>query len=255
MRRVLHAAAADVLRRRDPALAVRRLRVRVRGCDDDHSADPWNTFGFLMAVAERNGRTCIFNFLADPVGPGASRYTLDDPWIRRLLSEVHQRGHEIGLHGSFRSHLDPARLQDEFAMLTNTASACGIRQDRWGGRQHFLRWENPTTWRAWDEVGLSYDSTVGFARHVGFRAGTCHPYRVYDLALRRPLRLWERPLIAMDTWLVYQSLSLDQAAQIVLDASRTCRQFNGEFVGLWHNNGLASGRHRRWYAELVPQLV
>jgi len=254
-RRVLHAAAADVLRRRDPSLAVRRLRVRLRGCDDDHSADPWNVFGFMMDVAERNGRTCTFNVLADTAGSGCSDYTLDDPWIRRLLARIHQRGHEIGLHGGFNSHLDPVRIRDEFARLTDTASACGIRQDRWGGRQHFLRWENPVTWRAWESAGLSYDSTLGFARNVGFRAGTCHPYRVYDLVLRRPLRLWERPLIAMDTTWLRRGIGPEDAARIVLEVALTCRRFDGEFVGLWHNNGLASRRHQRWYAELVPQLV
>jgi hypothetical protein len=253
---VLHSVAADVLKRRDLALALRRLRVKLLGCDEDHSSDPWNVFEFLMSVAERNGLTCVFNVLADSSGPGTSHYTLADPWIRRLLRRAHERGHEIGLHGGFHSHLDPARMTDEFGRLVEAASACGVQQAEWGGRQHFLRWDNPATWRAWDAAGMGYDSTVGFARYVGFRAGTCHPYRAYDLAARRPLRLRERPLIAMDTsWLLYRDASLDEAAELVVDAARTCHRFGGEFVGLFHNSSLASARSCRWYEELVPQIA
>ena len=28
---------------------------------------------------------------------------------------------------------------------------------------HYLRWENTTTLQAWDEAGMNYDSTLGYA--------------------------------------------------------------------------------------------
>jgi hypothetical protein len=36
----------------------------------------------------------------------------------------------------------------------------GIDQPSLGGRQHFLRWETPTTARLWDDNGLDYDTTL-----------------------------------------------------------------------------------------------
>ena len=72
----------------------------------------------------------------------------------------------------------------EFERLISVAEEEGICQDVWGGRQHYLRWEAPTTWRAWEEAGLDYDSTLTFADHAGFRCGVCFEYPVYDILLR-----------------------------------------------------------------------
>ena len=58
----------------------------------------------------------------------------------------------------------PARSS---ARLLRVAEAEGVRQDEWGGRQHFLRWTNPETWRNWEAAGLDYDSTLAYADAVG----------------------------------------------------------------------------------------
>lgn len=252
---ILHSAAADVLKRRDLQLATRRASILVRGCEN-HDRDPWNLFDFLMDVSEENGLASSFNFLANPGGPTRTAYSLDEPWIRRLLTRVHARGHEIGLHGGYNTYRDASMVRAELERLRRATAASAIVQDAWGGRQHFLRWSNPSTWRAWDEAGLDYDSTVGFAGLVGFRTGTCHEYPVYDLERRRAMRLRERPLIAMDTsWLLYRKSSPVEAARTIVDAARTCRRYGGEFVGLFHNSELASRAQQRWYRELIPAIV
>jgi hypothetical protein len=84
-----------------------------------------------------------------------------------------------------------------FARLQRVAEAAGVRQDEWGGRQHVLRWANPDTWRDWEAAGLSHDSTLAYSEAIGFRTGTCHPYRVFDLRERR-LRVREVPFQVME---------------------------------------------------------
>ena len=46
----------------------------------------------------------------------------------------------------------------------------GIGQTGQGSRQHYLRWETPTTWQALEDAGIAYDTTVGFSSIGGFRA-------------------------------------------------------------------------------------
>lgn len=254
--RILRSIGADLLKRRDPALAARRTSMLLAGCGEEHEADPWNAFGFMMDVSEENGLFASFNFLADPQGRFNGHYSVAEAWIGRLLTSIHTRGHEIGLHGSYQSLDDPRKLRAEYAGLREVAARSHIEQERWGGRQHFLRWANPYSWRAWNDAGLDFDSTVGYAEHVGFRSGTCHPYPVYDLLERRQLHLYERPLISMDAALTfYQHLSPQRSAERIIEVARTCHRYGGEFVGLWHNSELASAAQRRWYRELVPQLV
>ena len=253
-RDIMRQLGGDLLRRGDPRLAMRRAR-SLRG---DHSLDPNNTFDLLMDVSERHGLRSAFYFLAHrDRGPRYDTYLFEHPWVRSLIRKVSLRGHEIGLHPSFCTYRDAGRTREEFERLLRVAEAEGVRQDEWGGRQHFLRWANPHTWRNWEAAGLSYDCTLGYSEVVGFRTGTCHPYRTYDLRERRTLRLVERPFQVMDVALLASaSTSLESAYAVVMDIAAQCRRYGGCLGILWHNNTLLrSGREQRWYASLVEAVT
>jgi Family of unknown function (DUF7033) len=245
--------AGDVVRRRDARLALRRIR-SVR----DHRLDPHNTFDFLMDVSERHNLRSAFYFLAyrdQRARDGA--YLFEHPLVRQLISHIGRRGHEVGLHPSFCTHRDAARTREEYVRLRRVADVEGVHQGEWGGRQHFLRWENPQTWRNWEAAGLAYDATLAYPEAVGFRTGTCHPYRVFDLEQRRPLSLREMPFQVMDgTLLTLMALGPDAARAAVLDIAAECRRYGGLLGILWHNNTfLRSGREQRWYEELVAAVA
>lgn len=252
--RVARSLGADLLRRRDPALAGARLRswwrCRRRG---DAEADLANRFDLIMDVSERHGLVSQLNFIAGRTAPAYDGdYELDEPGIRALLRRIHARGHEIGLHPSYATYLDPSRVAAEWAALQRACVAEGVEQESFGGRQHYLRWRNPATWRAWEGAGLAWDSSLGFADRSGFRCGTSRSYPAFDLERRRPLALRERPLVAMDaTLLGYEGLDWDAAAERALALAAACHHHGGDFTLLVHNTTLASPRARRWYEELV----
>jgi hypothetical protein len=180
-------------------------------------------------------------------------YVLEHPWIRGLIRHVHTRGHEVGFHAGYDTFHDAARTRDEFARLRRVAESEGVTREHWGGRQHFLRWENPVTWRNWSDAGLSYDTTLAYAEAVGFRAGTCHDYRVFDLEQRRPLDLRERPFQVMDvTLFAYMGLSREAAFTTVMELAAECRRYGGCLGVLWHNSEVMRTRaEQEWYASLV----
>jgi hypothetical protein len=242
---------ADALVRRDPAVLARRLRSWVGRGPGDHRFDPYNTFDFLMDVSERHGLASAFYFMAADGKPRAEDppYTLDDPWIEALISRIHRRGHEIGFHAT---DLDAVRTLAGFERVRAAAQRNGVHQEAWGGRQHYLRWESPSTWSTWDRAGLDYDTTLAYADRIGFRAGTCHEYRAFDVLERRPLRLRERPFQVMDRTLSeYMGLSPDAALGAVADIARQCRRHGGTLSLLWHNNALVTARQKREYDRLV----
>jgi hypothetical protein len=205
--------------------------------------DPFDTFDLLMDASERRGLRATFYVLADD-----APYSLDEPRIRTLLRRIHVRGHDLGLHGSYETFRDPAKLKLELERLVSVCAQEGIEQDEWGARQHFLRWENPTTWRAYEEAGLAYDTTLGFSSRPGFRAGTCHEYPAFDLRERRELRLRERPLVLMDTpTLDRLGLPEDELVAEIERLRKECRRAGGNFTVLWHNNWLVTDRQRRLF--------
>ena len=240
--RVALSVGADLLKRRDPVLALRRLRAYAARRRGDHSVDPHNTFDQIMDLSETHGLKSAFYFIAgNSAGVIDGEYSLTDPFVRRLMRRVHERGHEVGLHPSYGSYRDPRIVRREFAALRHAAKEFGINQSTWGGRQHYLRWEAPTTWQAWEDAGLTYDSSVGYADHVGFRTGVCTEYPVFNVLTRQALALTERPLIVMEGTLLskaYMGLDYREAARTASELIRVCRRFRGDFTLLWHNSHL-----------------
>jgi Family of unknown function (DUF7033) len=253
-RDVVRQLGGDLVRRRDPRLAVSRVRSLL----GDRSHDPNNTFDLLMDVSERQGLRSGFYFLAhrDQV-PRAGAYLFEHPWVRSLIGRIARRGHEVGIHPSFPTYRDAALTRQEVERLRRVAEAEGVHQDEWGGRQHYLRWANPDTWRNWEAAGLAYDTTLAYSEAAGFRTGTCHPYRAFDLRERRALDLREEPFQVMDvTLLSSMGLSLDAARETTLAIAAQCRRHRGRLGILWHNNTLLrSAREQQWYASLVEAVA
>jgi hypothetical protein len=256
-RRILKAAGGDLLRRRDTSLALNRLRGMAARLLSNAEADPYNTFEMIMDDSERAGLQSAFYFMAgksDATLDGS--YLLTDPWIETLMKRIHERGHEIGLHPSYRTFRDPTLLKREQERLLRTCSHLDIAQPEWGGRQHFLRWENPTTWRAWEQADLTYDSSLGFSDRAGFRCGVCYEYPVFDLLARERLKLRERPLLIMDmAALDTPESTTATGADMIEELRRACRRFNGDFTLLWHNSRLVSRKDRELYQEVTTGRI
>jgi hypothetical protein len=232
-----------------------RVAARWRAWQGVPGADALDDVDFLMDQAEAHGCKFVFNFIAArPRSLRDPTYQIDRLGIRRLMRRIHERGHELGFHGSYESFKDPAKIRREFNCLTRTAEEEGIVQPHWGGRQHYLRWEGPTTWQAYADAGLAYDSTLTYADQAGFRCGTCYEFPVFNLLTRQPLKLFERPLVVMDGTLYkcnYMRLSDPEALQTVATLSRSCMNYKGDFTLLWHNGNTNTPEDRSRCVDLL----
>lgn len=162
-------------------------------------------------------------------------YAIESTVARDLAADLRMAGVEIGIHPGYGTLDRYDRLLEEKVRFDRV-----IGGSNYGGRQHYLRFRTPQTWRFWDEAGFAYDSTVGFADHEGFRCGTCHPFHPFDVEQDRELRLLEIPLIVMDTTLrVYRNLSPEQGLDVARRLRERCRDVGGRFTILWHNTSLS----------------
>lgn len=250
-------AAGQLVREKNAVGAARSARDWVAVRRGNLAADPFNTYDEIMSTCESAGADCAFFFIPDPQRGGRDPrhiYRLEDGPVGDTLRRIVIRGHEVGLHPSYGSHLNAGQLQAELMRLQRTLTSVGVPPDVRGGRQHYLRWSAAASWRLWAEAGLAYDSTVGYAEHIGFRAGVCRSFGTFDLIQRRPLPVRERPLLVMDRTLnQYMGLDLagEQALSLVGDLKRTTRNYHGEFVTLWHNSSLAEPHQRALYRAVL----
>lgn len=247
----------DIVRRHNLESGMKKASMLWKG-SRSLQADPYNRFHYLMDLSERHGIQSAFYFITEETRRGMDgNYSIDDPNVQSLMTEIDRRGHEIGLHPSYDTYTSPASIRRQFEKLKQVAESLGIKRQRWGGRQHYLRWSASETWQYWEDAGLQYDSTVGYADFAGFRSGICYEYPVFNLLTRKALKLTERPLIVMDqTLLHYEYMHLDskQALQAIREYYKSCMQYDGDFTLLWHNSQLVKSSDRSVYQTFMEQL-
>lgn len=247
---------ADILLRGSPKRAIYNMRNFVYARSGDYRFDPYYPMiDWMMDVTESTGHKIAFNFIA---GHSDERYDgcydIGEPSIRALIKRIHTRGHEIGLHPSFLTYLDPPRLKAEADRLREVMAEEKVAQPFIGGRQHYLRWRTPMTARAWDSADLAYDSTLGYAAHTGFRCGTCREFPLFDIERNAVLSVRERPLIAMEaTVLSKDAMALKgrEAQQHLASLKQTCRLLEGDFTLLWHNSNFFESYKKEIFLSLL----
>lgn len=206
--------------------------------------DPFDTFDELMNLSENQGLTSHFFFIAGGNTRFEGNYAIDDFSVKKLITRIHERGHMVGIHPSYNTYRNAAMLRQEIEALRRVSP-----QSVKAGRQHFLRFGVPHTWQAWEDNGLEWDSTMGYAGMAGFRCGTCYPFPVFNVLTRKELNLVERPLLVMEVSLfseTYMGLAQAEALVKVQEIVETVRRFEGEFVLLWHNSNLVLNGEDYW---------
>jgi len=216
-------------------------------------SDPFWTFPRLLSGEDERGATSTFYIIAshahrqDGNQPGTYRRRI--PAVLGLL----RRGRrEIGLHGNDadRGSASALRLDRDDLARRSAAEITGVRY-------HYLRCLYHETLRIVEDAGFTYDTSLAFAEHEGFRCGASFPFHPYHLDEERPLRLLELPLAIMDTSLMgpqYRALDAAGAERACRNLLARVRAGGGGVAILWHHNRF-DRRSARGYDDVYWRLV
>ncbi len=254
-RAVARSVLADVFVRRDTRLAIRRARAALDARRDDFSRDPNNTFEHIFRVSERAGLRSLFFMMAAQPSKFDRGYSLEHPFMKQLLRQIVARDHQIGLHPSYHGGSTDEGVRRELGLLQRAVTAAGGKRVT-AARQHYLRWNNPNTWRSYVAAGLSRDCTLTFFERAGFRCGTCREYTAFDVMARVELPLRVSPLIMMECVpIAVEGLGLVGAADRIRGLWHVVSEYGGTLTLLWHNSELITADAKRTYEELVRSLT
>jgi len=202
--------------------------------------DPYWNFEKIANLEKEYGFSSSFYFFGGGKHPSDARYSIHDDKISRLLLEIQDRGHEVGLHGSFDSYNNLEMLQNEKQNLEKLVGKI------FSTRQHCLRFDIQKTLAIQEQLGIKCDVTLGFAEHEGFRPGFCFPFHPYNIEEDSPFDVLELPLTIMDGTLSdtkYRGLTAEKAWQNVESLLATVKSYGGCIVLLWHNSRLDDFEH------------
>lgn len=206
------------------------------------------TYLFTVPPASRTRWDCVYA-PGDRLRFRGARRRISDV-VRTLADE----GFDVGLHGSYLAGVQPGALAAERDALEQ---ATGVEAS--STRQHFLHWDVRWTPRFQDEAGFRVDSSLGFNRNAGYRAGTSLPFRQYDVATESQLGLLEVPLVVQDGALLGDEIGLGLDATKACELSErfvaTAAEFGGAVTFVFHPDKLSRPEWLRLYEWTLDHVV
>ncbi len=248
--KLIRAVGGDVILRKNLFLIPKTIKNYIN-IKKGKEKDLYDTFDFLMDISEKNNLKSRFYFIPGILGEYDVSYNIANNFTCKTINKILERGHIVGLHGTYESY----NLSKKFTLELNRLQK--ITPKITEGRQHYLRFENPTTWQIWENNNLEIDSTIGFVNNIGFRAGTCYNYHVFNILTRKKLDLIEQPLIAMEKALKKAFLTPELFYEKTIELSKIVRKYKGNFVFLWHNNNLFTHEwlvYKSLYSKIIAKI-
>ena len=217
--------------------------------------EPYWTFDEIIRVEGSRGVKSSFYFLKESGKVRifdrktwrhlGRRYDFNNTRVRELFHRLNSNGWEVGLHGSFYSHMDPEMLQDEKEALEQSLGSPVI-----GGRQHNLNLKIPETWLNQETAGLLYDTTLGYNDCLGFRWGISFPFRPFVLNENRNLDIVQIPLAIEDLPYFRSQQPFDQFLKIFKNVEDT----HGVLTLLWHHSVFNENEFPGWESDYIKIL-
>jgi len=207
-------------------------------------ADPFDTYDYQLYLQKKYNLHPIYFFHCGRFGPRDKTISVHSVEFEKLVKRIGDYS-SCGIHPSFMSNIRENRLADEINILTGLLNQ-GIDKSR----QHYLKLRFPVTYQRLTKHNITSDFTMGYASHIGFRAGTCSVFSFYDISTETETRLKIYPLAIMDGTLKdYMRLNPADALEKSKKIIDSIVNVGGCVITLWHNDTLSeTGTWKGWRA-------
>ncbi len=214
------------------------------------STDPFDTYRYVREVHEKHGLSALWFILFADYGGDDNNIPVRSHAMEKLIGELSSWA-ELGLHPSLSANKYPSRIRREKEGLERITGSEVTKS-----RQHFLKFSFPETFRRLDQLGITDDFSMGYASHPGFRAGIANSFNFFDLSRNEATRLRIHPVPVMDvTFRDYLRLDPAEGSFRIQEIIRQIRSVNGEFVSLWHNEGLSETEKWKGWRTVYEQMM
>lgn len=215
----------------------RRISVLAGRCKD-----PFDTFDYIFDVLRKYKISTQFFFLLGNPSRFDKNIAHTNATFRQLIQDI-ARKCAVGIHLSFKSHINPDLMKEEIERLEDITGATVT-----ANRFHYLRFTLPRTYNRLIKLGITDDHSMGYAPHPGFRAGICTPHYFFNLDTNEATTLRVHPIAFMDTTFAhYKRDTPDEALERIQEIMNYVKETGGTCVGLWHNSSFTeTGEWKGW---------
>ena len=209
----------------------------------------WNDTDYFMNLHEQFGFTSTFFWLVQNGQGDDNIANADYNFIKDIssqqLEQITSRGFHNGLH---KASLDSSTFNQELKQIKYRTTA---------NRNHFLRMQIPDFYEKLSESEITFDSSLCFSDHAGFRNNYGKAFIPFDLESNTPYNFVEYPLQLMDVTLCLKMFGSPEKAWPFIESFLEQHQYNCDLSVLWHNNYITNGVYQSWhllYKRILKKL-
>jgi len=183
----------------------------------------------------------------------SSRFDINNP---PHLNEVRQRINEIalrsrvGIHPSYYSSTKQGTIAKELERLREITS-----ESIQVSRQHYLRFQLPRTFHELADLGIQEEYSMGYHEFNGFRAGTCWPFKLFDLEKEEVVDITLYPTAWMDLTAIRLHPREEDAWQELLDLKEITAKYKGYLITTWHPEVLVASNEDYSSWNIFDRLI
>lgn len=224
--------------------------------------DPFDSYEWLHQLHQRYNLHPLYFFLVAEKNGRYDKNIFPHKEAMWKLVKQHAGKYSIGLHPSWQSGDDPSLLRKEKQQLqAMAANGRGALSDLGNSnitrsRQHYIRFDLPNSYNKLIEAGFTDDYSMGYGSINGFRASVASSFNWYNLEEEEETALRIHPFCFMDANAYYeQNQDTAKTMQELMHYLSACKEVNGTFSSIWHNNFLGTAKEFSGWRELYEQFI
>ncbi|NIJ43647.1 hypothetical protein FHR24_000086 [Wenyingzhuangia heitensis] len=212
--------------------------------------DPYDTFDKIISLQKKHNIKTIFFFLIANYTTYDNNVAFTKRKYHLLIKSIADYA-KVGLLSSYFTMDNEEKLSkesDRLSHIINTPTKLS--------RQHFGRNKLPETYQKLIDLDITEDYSMGYLKHIGFRASTCTPFYFYDLdfEIQTPLRV--HPYAFIDNTLRFNlQLSPKQALMKINHITNMVKQVNGTLISVFHNDCLSNFGDWKYWEDFYEEVL
>ncbi|MCQ2351510.1 MAG: hypothetical protein MJ003_06005 [Paludibacteraceae bacterium] len=205
-------------------------------------ADPYANFDKIIQLHKHTNLTPSFYVLIKKGYNECHNLYSNFHALRKAL----RRNYNTGLHPSLQSNSDTKKLRKELKTLEKKIVMQRVQMNMF----HLCRFSIPKSYESLMKIGITDDYSMSYPNMIGFRAGTCTPFRFYDLKHECKTRLMVHSLIISATSLKGMGIHHSEIESAVIPYMNRVKAVNGQFCASISNEVLSNTG--KWYGWDTP---
>ncbi|MGI9549589.1 MAG: polysaccharide deacetylase family protein, partial [Aurantibacter sp.] len=209
--------------------------------------DPYDNFSTLIEMHKEQRTKSMFFFQFADYSTYDKNVSPTNNKFKFLIKSMADYS-DVSLAASYSSFGNTDLLKQEKNRLASV-----INRPVNFSRMRYNRVDVPVTYRNLVEAEFTDDYTMGYTHEVGFRAGTCSPFFLYDINLevQQPIRVHS---FAVHDYALVGLRKREEILKIISDLSNEVRSVKGEFISIFSNE-LLGGQHKVNWLELYRSVI